>query len=307
MTTAFDDFTAWIQPGNLPSEFHPVMFSEYGISFYDDTTADNSEPRVIDSVTVLGEVTENIQTPSRKKRKAKKMGGALSNVREDEQRLDPSATKRVKATAANNSSSHKFPKETNMTCKNILNHRDLTASTLPENLQCFKKFNGTILYFLFSHKQIITMTFIYIHTDGLDNHDLNSTGYWFFEREYGPLKNGNDDVILSDGQVAEWDPNYPLGLVIVMPSGVHTSHGETIEHEKMMHFGGRFHLLMNTKVVIRYFSKELTDKRIIARCYFRVRARVEAAPEGAPAQRLAPNTPTSVAEAPMDFPLVGLL
>jgi len=92
-----------------------------------------------------------------------------------------------------------------------------------------------------------------------------------------------------------------------MPSGVQTSDGETIEHEKMVHFGGRYHRLKNTNVVIRYFSKELTDKRIIARCYFRVRARVEAAPEGAPAQRLATSTPTSVAEAQMDFPHSGLL
>jgi len=150
MTTALDDLTSWIQPGNLSSEFHPEMFAEFGISFSDDTTADNSKPRVIDSATVLSEVTENIQITSRKKRNAKQMGGAFSNAREDEQRLDPSATKRVKATAANNSSSHRFPKETNTICENILNHRDLTASTLPGNLQCFKKFNGTILYFLSS-------------------------------------------------------------------------------------------------------------------------------------------------------------
>lgn len=85
-----------------------------------------------------------------------------------------------------------------------------------------------------------------------------------------PLKGVN----CCGGLVAEWDPDLPLGLAIVVPSDEGNPEGSPDEentHELKIHFGGRRNLLKNSNVVYLHSEKTRTDRRIKARSYFRIR------------------------------------
>ena len=74
--------------------------------------------------------------------------------------------------------------------------------------------------------------------------------------------------------MAEWDPDLPLGLAIVVPSDEGNPEGSPDEentHELKIHFGGRRNLLKNSNVVYLHSEKTRTDRRIKARSYFRIR------------------------------------
>jgi hypothetical protein len=126
-------------------------------------------------------------------------------------------------------------------------------------------------HYPFSLKQTtssIEYTLCLSFSDGLRGHfDQKSTGLWLFKRNtYTPLKGVN----FHSGFVAEWDPEFPLGLAIVVPSDEVIPDEENTQALKM-HFGGRRNLLKNSNVVFLHSEKSRTDKRIKARCYFRIR------------------------------------
>jgi len=101
---------------------------------------------------------------------------------------------------------------------------------------------------------------------------------WLFKRDTSTPLRG---VKLSSGLIAEWDPEFPLGLAVVVPSGeVNPVEGNT--HVLKLHFGGRRNLLKNSNVIYLHSEKSRTDKRIKARCYFRIREQIPTTASGEP-------------------------
>jgi len=99
---------------------------------------------------------------------------------------------------------------------------------------------------------------------------------WLFKRDTSAPLEG---VKLRSGLAAEWDSEFPLGLAIVVPSGVDISDEEN-KYAFNVHFCGRHNLLKKFNVIFHHgnhYEKSRTDKRIKARCYFRIRT--FAAPE----------------------------
>jgi len=177
---------------------------------------------------------------------------------------------------------NKFTKETNEDCARLLSHRDLNESELPGNLRCFNSYNG-IFYANFvtaMHLRFLTHErFRSLLTEGLRCHfnyyNHKSTRMWLFKKDSStPLKG----VKVPSGLVAEWDPGFSLGLAIVAPSGQATSDDENV-HALKMHFCGRRNRIKNSNVIFLHSEKSRTDKRIKARCYFRIRIRAMAVPD----------------------------
>jgi hypothetical protein len=77
-------------------------------------------------------------------------------------------------------------------------------------------------------------------------------------------------VFYKDGTKAEWDSDFTLGLAVVAPTGAVISIEEAAR-PLTMHFGGRPIRFKNSNVVYKGSSKDRTDKRIQARCYYRIR------------------------------------
>ena len=121
---------------------------------------------------------------------------------------------------------------------------------------------------------------------------------WLFNRDTSePLKYKGKDVLLSNGQVAEWDPDFPLGLAVVVPSGVEVPDEDNM-YAFNIHFSGNHNLLKEFNVIYHHgnhHATSRTDKRIKARCYFRVRGRAAPAPTAdAEGQSFATVSPTCV-------------
>jgi len=96
---------------------------------------------------------------------------------------------------------------------------------------------------------------------------------WLFKRNPSASLRG---VKLPSGLVADWDPEFPMGLAIVVPSGAEISDDENA-YAYRMHFGGRRNLLDDSNVIFLHSEKSRTDKRIKARCYFKICIRAKAA------------------------------
>jgi len=178
---------------------------------------------------------------------------------------------------------HEFTKETNKECALIMNHPELKMSELPGNLKCFNNYNGKVPN---NSNTCICLNSSITHdnahnaiiTDGLRYHyDFKTTGMWLFKRDStAPL----EGVKLRSGLVAEWDHEFPLGLAVVVPSGAEISDEEN-KYACNVHFCGRHNLLRKFNVIFHHgnhHEKSRTDKRIKARCYFRIRILAMAEP-----------------------------
>lgn len=93
----------------------------------------------------------------------------------------------------------------------------------------------------------------------------------------------------------ECDPDYPLGLVYFVPSGVCVIPKDNTYASKA-HFCGNNNLLENESVVFRHANHSeaaRSDKRIKVRCGFRYRVRATADAQSSKKQKAALAPPGS--------------